>query len=77
MSYNVLKARLYKEYIWCTIYFLQRNLSKYMEIRAVQCPAEDPIDARVVGVQKGLCRHSISYQPHGEEEEEEEHVLDL
>ncbi len=66
-----------QEYWQCTIYFLQRNLSKYMEVWAVQCPAEDPVDARVIGVQKGLCRHSIRYQPHAQEEQEEEHVFDL
>ncbi len=66
-----------QEYWQRTIYFIQRNLSKYMEVWAVQCPAEDPVDARVIGMQKGLCRHSIRYQPYAQEEQKEEHVFDL
>lgn len=66
-----------QEYCQCTIYFLQRNLSKYMQIWAVKCSAENPVDARVIGVQEGLRRHSIRDQPHAQKEEEEENVLNL
>lgn len=60
-----------------TIYLLQWDLAKDMQVGTVQNSAEHPIQTWVVGVEQGLGGHTICYEPNTQEEEEKEHILYL
>lgn len=60
-----------------TIYFLQRNLAKNVQVGAVQCPAEHPVNPGVIGVEQSLGGNTIRNHPNTQEKQEEEHVLHL
>lgn len=60
-----------------TIHLFHRDLSKDVQIRPVENPAEDAIKARVVGINQRLVGYSVGHEPHPQEEEEEENVLHL
>ena len=53
-----------------TIYLLQWDLAKDMQVGTVQNSAEHPIQTWVVGVEQGLGGHTICYEPNTQEEEE-------
>lgn len=48
-----------------------------MQVRPVENPPEDAIEARVVGIKQSLVGYAIRHEPHPEEEEEEEDILHL
>ena len=48
-----------------------------MQVWSVEDASEDPGRTRVVGVEQRLVGHAVRHQPHGQEEQEEEHVLHL
>lgn len=60
-----------------TIHLLHRNLSKDVQVRPVENPPEDAIEARVVGIKQSLVGYAIRHEPHPKEEEEEEDILHL
>lgn len=60
-----------------TIYFLQGDLAKNVQVGAVQGSAKHPVNPRVVWVEKSLGGNTVRYHPHTQEEEEEEDVLHL
>lgn len=60
-----------------TIHLFHRDLSKDVQIRPVENPAEDAIEARVVRINQSLVGYSIRHEPHPQEEEEEENILHL
>lgn len=60
-----------------TVHFIDRYLSKNVQVRSVEHPAEDPIRTGVVGVEQRLIGHSVGRQPHRQEKQEEENVLHL
>ncbi len=60
-----------------TIHLFHRDLSKDVQVRPVENPAKDAIQARVVGVKQSLIGYSVCHEPHTKEEEEEEDILHL
>ncbi len=60
-----------------TIYLLQGDLAKNVQIRAVQGSAKHPVNPWVIGVEKSLGGNAVRNEPHTEEKEEEENVLHL
>lgn len=60
-----------------TVHLFHRDLSKDVQIRPVENPAKDAIQARVVGVKQSLIGYSVCHEPHPQEEEEEEDILHL
>lgn len=60
-----------------TIYFLQGDLAKDVQVGAVQGPAEHPVNPGVVGVQEGLGGDAVRNEPDAQEEEEEEDIFHL
>lgn len=60
-----------------TIHLLHGNLSKDVQVRPVENPPEDAIQARVVRIKQSLIGYSVRHKPHSKEEEEEEDILHL
>ena len=60
-----------------TIHLFHRDLSKDVQVRSVENPAKDAIQARVVVVKQSLIGYSVGHEPHHQEEEEEEDIFHL
>lgn len=60
-----------------TIHFINRNLSKYVQIWPVEHSAENPVRSGVIFIEKCLMGHSIGHQPNTKEEKEKENILHL
>lgn len=50
-----------------TVYFIQWNLAKYLEVGTVEHPSEYPLHSAVIGVKQSLSCHTIGNEPHAQE----------
>jgi len=60
-----------------TIHFMHGYLSKDVHVWSVEHSAEYPNRAGIIRVEERLIGHSISQEPHGQKEKEEENILHL
>lgn len=63
--------------LYFTIYFLQGDLAKNVQVRPVQGSAKHPVNPWVIGMEESLGGNAIRNEPHTQEEEEEENILHL
>lgn len=60
-----------------TVYLLQRDLAKNVQVGTVQRSAKHPVNPLVVGVEKSLGGNSVCNEPDTQEKQEEEDILHL
>lgn len=60
-----------------TVYFIQWNLAKYLQVGTIKHPPEYPFHLAVVGMKQSLSCHTIGNEPHTQEKEEEENIFHL
>lgn len=51
-----------------TVYFIQWDLAKYLEVGTVKHPSEYPLRSAVIRVKQSLSCHTIGNEPHTQEE---------
>lgn len=62
---------------YITVYFLQGDLTKNVQVGAIQGSPEDPVNPGIVGMEQSLGGNAVCNEPNAQEEEEEENVLHL
>lgn len=60
-----------------TVYLLQRDLAKNVQVGTVQRSAKHPVNPLVVGVEESLGGNSVRNEPDTQEKQEEEDILHL
>lgn len=60
-----------------TVYFLQWDLAKNVQVGTVQSSAKNPVDPWVIGVEKSLGGNAVRNEPHTQEKQEKEDILHL
>lgn len=60
-----------------TVYLLQRDLAKNVEVGTIQRSAKHPVNPLVIGVEESLGGNSVCNEPDTQEKQEEEDILHL
>lgn len=60
-----------------TVYLLQRDLPKNVQVGTIQRSAKHPVNPLVIGVEESLGGNSVCNEPDTQEKQEEEDILHL
>lgn len=60
-----------------TVYLLQRDLAKNVQVGTIQRSAKHPVNPLVIGVEESLGGNSVCNEPDTQEKQEEEDILHL